>query len=226
MLFAALIVLFVPFACTSPFLSVFSSVGSREERVVIIDAGHGGEDGGAVAADGTKESGINLAIAEKLGELLPFLGIETVLTRTEDVSLHDESSETLRQKKVSDLKNRTAFVNGMENAVLLSIHQNSLPSDPRVRGAQAFYAKTEGSDTLAKALQSTLNEAINSSKPKSERAIYSGVYLMENVERPAVLVECGFLSNAEESKVLTTENHQKVLALAIAAGYLSWETER
>lgn len=221
-----MIVLLVPFACTSPFLSVFSSVGSREERVVIVDAGHGGEDGGAVAADGTKESGINLAIAEKLGELLPFLGIETVLTRTEDVSLHDESAETLRQKKVSDLKNRTAFVNGMENAVLLSIHQNSLPSDARVRGAQAFYAKTKGSDTLAKALQSTLNEAINSSKPKSERAIYSGVYLMENVERPAVLVECGFLSNAEESKVLTTENHQKVLALAIAAGYLSWETER
>lgn len=221
-----MIVLLVPFACTSPFLSVFSSVGSREERVVIVDAGHGGEDGGAVAADGTKESGINLAIAEKLGELLPFLGIETVLTRTEDVSLHDESAETLRQKKVSDLKNRTAFVNGMENAVLLSIHQNSLPSDARVRGAQAFYAKTKGSDTLAKALQSTLNKAINGSKPKSERAIYSGVYLMENVERPAVLVECGFLSNAEESKVLTTENHQKVLALAIAAGYLSWETER
>ena len=221
-----MIVLLVPFACTSPFLSVFSSVGSREERVVIVDAGHGGEDGGAVAADGTKESGINLAIAEKLGELLPFLGIETVLTRTEDVSLHDESAETLRQKKVSDLKNRTAFVNGMENAVLLSIHQNSLPSDARVRGAQAFYAKTKGSDTLAKALQSTLNEAINSSKPKTERAIYSGVYLMENVERSAVLVECGFLSNAEESKVLTTEDHQKVLALAIAAGYLSWETER
>lgn len=218
--------LLLPFVASPPFLSVFSPGMDGVERVVIIDAGHGGEDGGALAADGTEESSINLSIAQKLGDLLPFLGVETVLTRTEDISLHDEGCETLREKKVSDLKNRVGLVNAEKNAVLVSIHQNSLPTDPRVRGAQAFYAKTQGSDTLAKAVQSALNEAINGQRPKSERAIYSGVYLMENAARTAVLVECGFLSNAEESKLLTTENHQKALALAIAAGYLSWETER
>ncbi len=214
------------FATSAPFQSVFSPLSGGEERLLVIDAGHGGEDGGAVASDGTVESGINLAVALRLNELLRFLGHDTIMTRKEDISLHSEGAETLREKKVSDLKNRTAFVNAQEEAVLISVHQNSLPSDRSVRGAQAFYAKTEGSDTLAKAVQAALNRAINAPKEKSEKAIYSGVYLMENVDHTAVLVECGFLSNDAESKLLTQEKHQTKLALTIAGGYLAWETER
>lgn len=102
--------------------------------MIVIDAGHGGEDGGAVAADGTVESGINLAIAQDLDALLRFLGCETRMTRTEDAAIYSDGARTLREKKASDLKNRVALVNETPNAVLLSIHQNSLPASRRVHG--------------------------------------------------------------------------------------------
>ena len=103
--------------------------GSRVQTVV-IDPGHGGQDGGAVAGDGTEESRINLAISLQLEQLLRFAGVRTELTRREDVMVCDPGLETMRQRKVSDLHNRASFVNGIPNAVLLSIHQNSLPSSP------------------------------------------------------------------------------------------------
>ena len=212
---------------TSPsFQSVFAPAKKAAAPLVIIDAGHGGEDGGAVAADGTEESGINLDVALKFHELMRFLGQESVLIRSEDVSLHDPQAQTLRQKKVSDLKNRVALVNEQDLAVLISVHQNSLPSNSGVWGAQAFYAKTAESDVLAASIQSALNEAINAPKNKSEKSISSGVYLMEHVNKTAVLVECGFLSNEKESKLLTQQSHQKKLAMSIAGGYLKWETGR
>lgn len=192
---------------------------AKATLTVVVDAGHGGEDGGAVALDGTKESGVNLSIAKKLSELLIFMGTETKMTRQEDVSIHDEAAETLRQKKVSDLKNRVAIVNGTTGAVLISIHQNSLPSDTSVHGAQAFY-NTEGQG-MAEEIQHALNAAINGAREKQAKAAPDGVYLMKNAAVSAVLVECGFLSNAEETALLQTENHQKKLAASIAAGYLN-----
>ena len=108
-------------------------------RIVVVDAGHGGEDGGAVAGDGTVESGLNLEIAVRLNALLRLMGQNTVMTRTEDVSIYSDGAQTLHQKKVSDLENRAALVNGLADAVLISIHQNSLPSSPKTRGAQVFY---------------------------------------------------------------------------------------
>lgn len=212
------------FATSAPFQSAFSPL--REAgRTVVIDAGHGGEDGGAVSASGAVESGINLAVAKRLEAIFQFLGCNTLMTRSEDISLHSPDAETLRQKKVSDLKNRVAFINEQENAVLISVHQNSLPSDLSVHGAQSFYAKTADSDALAKYVQAALNASVNE-REKSEKAIYPGVFLMENVDCAAVLVECGFLSNDAESKLLTTKEHQTKLAVTIACGYLAWETER
>ena len=110
---------------------VFRPEGIPETPVIVIDAGHGGEDGGAVAADGTVESGINLAIAQDLDALLRFLGCETRMTRTEDAAIYSDGARTLREKKASDLKNRVALVNETPNAVLLSIHQTAF----RPRGA-------------------------------------------------------------------------------------------
>ena len=182
---------------------------------VIVDAGHGGEDGGAVAADGTKESGINLSIALKTEALLVFLGCDTKMTRETDISIHDDMAETLRQKKVSDLKNRAALVNGTKGAVLLSIHQNSLPQDTSVRGAQAFY--NEPGKHIAESIQQALNTAVNA-KTKEAKAAPKSVYLMKNAVVPAVLVECGFLSNGEETALLQEENQQKKLACTIVAG--------
>jgi len=185
--------------------------------VLIIDPGHGGEDGGAVAADGTVESGINLSVALKAEAVARFLGWETRMTRREDVSVYDEGCETLRQKKVSDLKNRVALCGATEGGVLISIHQNSLPEAPGVRGAQVFHNSRPGSEELAQAIQNALNGCVNYDRPKTAKSIGSGVYLMENAGCPAVLVECGFLSNRAETQKLKDDVYQKRLATVIVA---------
>ena len=191
--------------------------------VYVLDAGHGGEDGGAVSPDGVKESGVNLDVTRELDAVLRFLGRETVLTRSDDVSVYSGGAETLRQKKVSDLKNRVALVNDTPDAVLVSIHQNSLPSVPSVHGAQVFYGKIEQSEALAVSVQSALNQTVNVGNEKHEKKIDPSIFLMKNVNCPAILIECGFLSNAAESARLQEPDYQKTLAVAIAAGLLNTE---
>lgn len=207
----------------SPALPVFAP--SAEEPIVyVLDAGHGGEDGGALSAAGDKESDINLSITLRLDALLRLLGKNTVLTRDADVSVYTDGAETLRQKKSSDLRNRVALVNAIPGAILVSVHQNSLPGVPSVRGAQAFYNAVEPGDALARSVQSALNQSVNSGD-KAEKQIDKTIYLMKNVTCPAILVECGFLSNADEAARLQTPEHQKKLVAAIAAGILNERAE-
>lgn len=174
---------------------------TEESPILIIDAGHGGEDGGAVAADGTAEAGINLAIALQMEELSHLLGREVVLTRRTDISLHGEGAQTIAEKKRDDLKNRVAFCNEIGQGVLISIHQNSLPEFPSTRGAQVFYGSAEGSEALAEGMQTYLNQTINE-REKTCRPTGDGVYLLEHTECPSILVECGFLSNSQELQAL------------------------
>ncbi len=194
--------------------------------VPVIDAGHGGEDGGAVSSDGTAESGINLAIARKLERILFFLGYETVMTRRDENAVYDASAVTLREKKVSDLKNRVALVNGTARGLLISIHQNSLPSHPRVHGAQVFYNGVDDASGVALTVQDALNCAINGSNEKSVAPTGSGIYLMKESQRPGILVECGFMSNEEECRKLKDEAYQLRLAAAIAAGVSSYTAQQ
>ena len=194
--------------------------GSRVQTVV-IDPGHGGQDGGAVAGDGTEESRINLAVSLQLEQLLRFAGVRTELTRREDVMVCDPGLETMRQRKGSDLHNRASFVNGIPNAVLLSIHQNSLPSSPSTRGAQVFWNRQEGAEELASSIQEALNGAVNAGHEKKAAQVPSSVYLMKEITAPGVLVECGFLSNAAETEQLKDPAYQTKLAAAIAAGVLN-----
>ena len=205
---------------------VFTPTGAMGQgshaQTVVIDPGHGGQDGGAVAADGTAESEINLAVSLRLEGLLRFAGVPTELTRREDVMVCDPGLETMRQRKVSDLHNRASFVNGVPNAVLLSIHQNSLPSSPVTHGAQTFWNRQEGAEALARTLQAGLNPVVNTHRAKEPKPIPDSIYLMNHVDAPAVLVECGFLSNREEAARLQQEDYQKTLATVIAAGYLRW----
>lgn len=188
--------------------------------VLVIDPGHGGMDGGAVAADGTVESQINLAVSLRMEELARFIGVETEMTRREDVSLHDASADTVRAKKASDLKNRTALANAVPGGVVVSIHQNSLPDVPSVCGAQVFYSAAEGSQELAEAVQSSLNDALNP-KPKEPKQAGSGVYLLQHASSPTILVECGFLSNPQETVRLNTPAYQTELALTILSAVLA-----
>lgn len=186
----------------------------ERRHCIIIDPGHGGEDGGAVSCSGLPESIYNLEISLRINDLLNLLGYQTRMIRTSDISVYTKGN-TLAQKKASDLKERVRLVNETEHALLLSIHQNHFPDD-RYSGAQTFYAKTEGSQQLAEQLQEALIASVN---PGSNRQIKkcSGIYIMEHIQCPGVLIECGFLSNTEEAAKLKSPDYQKKLSTVIAA---------
>ena len=183
-------------------------------HTVVIDAGHGGVDGGATSCTGKLESAFNLEIALRLNDLMHLLGVHTTMIRTTDVSVYTEG-DTIAAKKVSDLKERVRIVNKAEDALLVSIHQNTF-SDGRYGGAQVFYsAKGEGQH-LAELLQNTFCATINpGSNRRSKKA--DGIFLMEHIEATGVLIECGFLSNAEEEAKLRSPDYQKKLCCVIAA---------
>lgn len=201
--------------------AVYASGTIDGKTTIVVDPGHGGEDGGAVASDGTVESSINLAVAQRLQLLLRFCGVDVVMTRSEDVSIYSDGAHTLHEKKVSDLANRVALINGTEGARLVSIHQNCLPSSPGVQGAQVFYNTVDGAQPLAESIQEVLNGTVNAGHEKAVKKISPSIYLMKNVTAPAVLVECGFLSNGQETGALKTPDYQLRLAAVITAGILS-----
>lgn len=180
--------------------------------VIVIDAGHGGLDGGTTGFAGTDESEVNLAIAKRLEALLALMGYETAMTRTSADSLATEG-ETIRAQKQSDLRSRVELVNGHASAVLVSIHQNHFP-DPRYDGPQVFYAGEAAE--LAKAMQSALTAALCPGSKRTAKTA-SGVYLMEHIRHPGLLVECGFLSNPAEEQRLASAYYQKRLAAVLAA---------
>ena len=207
------------------FTAAFAPEAAEPPITVVVDAGHGGEDGGAVAADGTVESGLNLSIARRVRDLLTFAGMPTAVTREGEDAIYDPGSATLREKKVSDLHNRVDLVNAIPGAVLVSIHQNSLPSSPSTRGAQVFWNRQEGAEALAESVQTALNGAINAGNEKKAAQVPPSVYLMKEITVPGVLVECGFLSNAAETERLKDPGYQTKLAAAIAAGVLTIRNE-
>lgn len=181
---------------------------------VIIDAGHGGVDGGATSCTGVLESAVNLQIALRLDDLFHLLGYDTSMIRTTDESVYTQG-DTIAEKKISDLKQRVRMINGTDNALLVSIHQNHF-SDSRYSGAQVFYAQTNGSETFAKKLQSALSRSLDpGNKRQAKRS--SGIYLMEHIECTGILVECGFLSNPEEEAKLRNAEYQKKLCCVIAS---------
>lgn len=183
-------------------------------KCVVIDAGHGGEDGGTVSYTGVLESAINLQIALRLDDLLHLLGVDTVMIRRTDCSIYTHG-DTIAAKKVSDLKERVRIANETENALLVSIHQNHF-SDSRYSGPQVFYSKAGNSEALAKELQAALNQTLNpNGKRQAKKA--DGIYLMRNIACTGILVECGFLSNPDEEGRLRDGDYQKKLCSVLAA---------
>lgn len=182
---------------------------------IIIDPGHGGIDGGATSCTGVLESQYNLEIALSLNDLLQLLGYQTEMIRTTDVSVYT-SGETISQQKISDLKERVQRVEKYENSILLSIHQNHY-QDSRYKGAQIFYADTKGSRELAGMIQKLFSETIN---PGNKRRIKKaqGIYLMNHITKPGILIECGFISNREEESRLSDPIYQKKICCVIACG--------
>ena len=198
---------------------------SKETPCIIIDAGHGGFDGGASTDDGYPEKHINLSISIYLSDYLTALGYETLLTRTIDESLEDSGLSTIRKRKTSDLHNRMKIMEETENAIYISIHQNHY-SQEKYRGMQVFYSPSfsDESSALAESIQSYTVNALQPNNTRKIKECTSSVFLIYKAVKPAVLVECGFLSNEEEAELLQTEKYQKNIALCIAMGaqnYLS-----
>lgn len=187
---------------------------------VIVDAGHGGEDGGTSTVDGVRECDLNLAIALRLEQLLALCGQPVEMIRRTDTAIYSEGAGTISEKKTSDLKNRAALVNAAPRAILVSIHQNHFPED-RYDGAQVFYAGTDGSEALAKLAQSTLRAALD---PENDRQVKPGdaIYLLEAIDCPGILVECGFLSNAAEARRLQEPVYQQKIACAISSAVIRY----
>lgn len=214
------------YLCTAVLTIMISVIGSRSvtalveskpidrAQIFVIDAGHGGIDGGATSCTGVLESKLNLDIALRLNDLMHLLGMETVMIRLSDISVHT-SGETIAAKKVSDLKERVRIVNETQNAILISIHQNTF-SDSKYSGAQVFYADNAESAHLAKILQSQLSATINLGNNRRAKKA-EGIFLLENTNCTSLLLECGFLSNAEEEAKLRSEFYQKALCCVIAS---------
>lgn len=183
-------------------------------HMIVIDAGHGGIDGGATTCTGVLESHINLEIALRLEDMFHLLGYDTVMIRKTDESIYTEGN-TIASQKVSDLKERVRIANETPGAILISLHQNTY-SDSRYRGAQVFYGNDVQSKALAQAIQKNIVSILNpGSQRKSKSA--KGVYLMEHITCPGILIECGFLTNPEEEALLRDGQYQTKLCGVIAA---------
>ena len=199
-----------------------ASMNASELPTIIVDAGHGGIDGGAVGADGTIEKGINLSIAKHLEQTLRALGFEVVMTRTEDTLIGNNNAKTVREQKSSDIKRRLQMTEQYDNALLISIHQNKY-SVEKYYGAQVFYSPNgEQSKQLAELIQQSV---VTRLQPENERVIKpSGkeIYLLYHAGIPSVMVECGFLSNRAELQKLKTEEYQHQMSFSIACGILDY----
>ena len=190
------------------------------QQTLVLDAGHGGEDGGAVSFSGVPESGINLSIVLKTDQLAGLYGVHVVLTRATDTSIADSDARTLREKKRSDLHNRVALVNETEGAVLLSVHQNN-HSSKSAKGAQVFFHDDPDSVLWAQHTQGLLRQTLGTDPKREATKIAKTVYLMNHIRCPAILVECGFLSNPQEDALLQQEDYQTKLAVVLLGAYLT-----
>ncbi len=195
---------------------------SVNESTIIIDAGHGGVDGGAVAADGTNEKDINLAIALEINSRLTNAGYKTVMIRDGDYSIHDESADTIRSKKVTDLKNRLEIIENTENAIFVSVHQNYF-SESKYNGAQVFYSPNNSeSRLLADCIQKCIVKELQPENNRQIKQSDSSIFLLYKSSVPSVMVECGFLSNPEEAEKLKNEEYRKKMADVVCRGIIKY----
>ena len=191
-------------------------------HVVILDAGHGNPDGGATNSNGEIiESDLNLQITLKLQNLLESANCTVILTRSDENGIYEAKASSIREKKISDMKNRVKIANDSEADILVSIHMNKL-EQTQYSGWQTFYKKDdEHSKSLAEKIQMNLNNFIKTENNRNIKSI-SGIYLSKHVKIPMVIVECGFLSNYEESQLLKTDNYQNNLAWSIYVGIMDY----
>lgn len=192
------------------------SAKATQRYTVIIDAGHGGFDGGAVAPDGTLEKDLNLSVALKLDSVLKIMGYDTVLVRNTDVSTADDKG-TERSQKVSDIKARLRLTEKYKDALFVSIHMNKYTS-PQPHGAQVFYSQVDGSKELAECIQRSITAGVQIDNKRVVKKTTKDIYLLYHAVIPSVIAECGFISNPDDLLKLKSDEYQLKMAAAIAAG--------
>lgn len=217
----SLLSLWIPFCvqCEKT-LPVYAQYKQRPQ--IIIDAGHGGFDGGAVGVNQVVEKDINLNISLCLAELLYYNGFDVIMTRSSDTALNDENETSISRKKRSDMYQRMAMMEQHPQAIFVSIHQN-LFQDSSCKGAQIFYSTNhEASEQLAQKLQNGFREMLQPDNMRLVKAADKQLFLLDQAPIPAVLVECGFLSNPEECALLCDSTYQKQVAFVIYSALLNF----
>ncbi len=202
-----------------------SATVKNNELIIVIDAGHGGSDGGSVALDGTNEAVLNLEISKKLDDILSVLGFNTVMTRSDENSL-GEANSSIRNEKVTDIHNRMDIMNSFENCFFVSVHQNYYQGSSSW-GTQVFYSgNNEQSEILAFDIQQSVVSLLQNENKRQIKKSGSSIYLLDKAVKPAVLVECGFISNENDLKNLKDEIYQKELSFCVTNGIIDYLTEK
>lgn len=191
------------------------------DKVIVLDAGHGTPDGGAVGSSGVLEKDINLAITQKVQSLLEKTGAVVLLTRADDNSIADNLNSKIRDIKRSDLKNRRNYRDGEDVDIFVSIHMNKFEQQ-QYHGAQVFYAGPETAKILGESLQGELISIADPGNARVAKPADKSIYILKDSKIPAVIVECGFLSNPEEEKKLQTQEYQDKIAWAVYSGILKY----
>lgn len=216
-LFAAVLFILLCTACIPA-----AALSDPSPLTFVLDAGHGGEDGGAVSADGLRESEVNLSIAQRTDALLALCGYHTVMTRNSEELEYPESADTTRKRKRYDQQRRVTLVNETENAVLVSIHQNQYAT-AGPSGAQVFYGKQARSEYFAQNAQVLLSGLCE--KQRQAAPISEDIFLMRETDCPAILIECGFLSNPGDVSLLRSESYRTSLSVYITAACMGCAEE-
>ncbi|MGN1126990.1 MAG: N-acetylmuramoyl-L-alanine amidase [Ruminococcus sp.] len=204
-------------------VDVSSKISDNSESIIVLDAGHGGEDGGAVSSNGVVESDINLQFTEKLKDILSLNGYQIVMTRDDDCDLADKSIDTVSGRKKSDMHKRLDIYNADIRNIAISIHQNIFPADS-CNGTQVFYStKVQSAKTLADNITDTVKKYLQSENQRVSKPTNGSIFLLDNAKIPAVIVECGFLSNNEELKQLCDQDYQKKFSYCVFLGLLNTE---
>lgn len=221
LLIAIIISLFI-FSCT-PEKSIETAIQTKDKKPnIVIDAGHGGEDGGAVADDGTVEKDINLKISLSLRDLFKKAGYNVTMTRDKDTSLYNSDEKTIKSKKTADMKKRLEIYNSRSDNIIISIHQNKF-EEKKYSGAQVFYSpNNESSQVLAETVRKSIVSSVQKDNKRETKEATKSIYLLYNTPQPAIIVECGFLSNNNELSLLKDEKYQNKIAYAIFNGTLDY----
>ena len=194
--------------------------------VIVIDAGHGGEDGGAIGANGVYEKDINLSIAFDLYYLLKASGHSVVMTRDKDILLYDKTIDYKGRKKALDMAKRLEITQSFSAPIFISIHQNSFPQE-KYCGLQVYYSSNNTeSVALAERIQKDAKDLLQSNNNRKAKSSNGNIYLLEKLTSPAILIECGFLSNPVECSLLSTESYQKEIASVIYTSVFNYIENR